>query len=248
MQENKGSCRPFCLVLVRLRLFEPPIQDWGGEAGQDPSGEPLKCSGPKALLWGELEGARFADSDDYKVKTGCNSSPQAMQGQLKDDGDKPFSVAAVTEAMATSCDLGVRSNTRKNVFARRREEVTRQAVASPPLEVVKNQADRAMDDSIQCRLQPCFVAEFRLETTRGPLLPSFQQVSEIQLQGILWSWHGFHCAPQSRSCSRQCPDLTTQVMPKHKWDVHSFSPSEDARGKRPTCCSTTCALLPHWDF
>lgn len=83
-QEIRGSCRPFCLVLVRLHLFEPPVQEGGGDAGQDPAGELLKQSGPRALLlWGELEGIKLAESVDDEVKTGCNSSPQATQRQLK---------------------------------------------------------------------------------------------------------------------------------------------------------------------
>lgn len=46
------------------------------------------------------------------------SAHKQRKGRKKDDGAKPFSVAAVIEAMATSCSLGVRLNTRKNFFIR----------------------------------------------------------------------------------------------------------------------------------
>lgn len=88
------------------------------------------------------------------------------------------------KAVSTSCDLGVRLNTRKNSFTKGLEQVTRQAVAFPSLEIVKIPADRAMVHSIQCRLQPCFEAEVKSETSRDPFPPTFQQVCEIQLQGV----------------------------------------------------------------
>lgn len=82
-QEINGSFHHLCLVPVRLHLFESPIQEGGEEAGWDPAGDLLKCSEPRALLWGELEGIKLAESDDGEVKTGRNSSPEAMQRQLK---------------------------------------------------------------------------------------------------------------------------------------------------------------------
>lgn len=77
------------------------------------------------------------------------------------------------KAVSTGCGLGVRLNTRKDSFTKGLEQVTRQAVTFPSLEVFKIPADRAMVYSIQCRLQPCFEAVIKLETSQDPFLSTF---------------------------------------------------------------------------
>lgn len=42
--------------------------------------------------------------------------------------------------------------------------------------------------------------------------------------------------------------FTACVTPEHMWDAHIFPLPEETHGKRSACCSTACAVLPHWDF
>lgn len=104
----------------------------------DPAGELLRHSvGHRPPhLWGELEGIRLAGSEDDEVKTGPNSSP-LCKGIKKGDEVKHFSLAAVIKAMSTSCHLEIRLSINKNFFTRGLEQATREAVASPSLEVLK---------------------------------------------------------------------------------------------------------------
>lgn len=63
---------------------------------------------------------------------------------------------------------------------------------SPSLEVFKNQADRAvLVDSVQCRLQPYFGVEVRLETCRGPFPSTLNKSMKSSCKGYYGPDTGF---------------------------------------------------------
>lgn len=205
MHEIKESYHPFSLVLVELHLFEPPVQ--GREFGQDPAGELLKHSGHRALLlWGELEGITLAGSEDDEVKTGPNSSP-LCKGIKKGDEVKRFSLAAVIKAMSTSCHLEIRLSINKNFSTRGLEQATRQAVASPPLEVFKRA--EAEPWLMQSSVGSSPVLRWRLDQRHSEVTSHKHfNKSMKSCEGYYGPDTGFSVhAPLSPSCSRQCPGL-----------------------------------------